>query len=496
LSTSNEPRRSASFPVHRPPSNSWTERLPTPARRRAQLGRWLALGDAVVIATSSGIAYLLREQVGRLDLVRPFAHELPTALAVIPLWVVLFYFAGAYRPEYLNAGGDAFRRFSAGVATGVLALGFVSFLFNLQLARLFVAFLAVLVFLGGGALRLGVRRYLRVRHRRGEMIQRTLLVGSDGDAVQLAAALRSAPGSSYEVVGFLDERREVGEEVDGCPVLGRPREVLEYCQAHRVGFVIVSPAGVSPGTLQDLTIALEGSEVDLAVAPSLFEVVTRRMTIETVGNVPLLHVDQVRLRRGKAALKRALDLVVAAGLGIVTAPLWLVAALAVRMSSPGPVLFRQRRVGRDGREFTMLKFRTMVQDAEERLAEVAHLNEAVGHFFKISDDPRVTRVGRHLRRWSIDELPQLWNVLRGDMSMVGPRPPLPDEVARYAAWHLRRLRVRPGGTGIWQTSGRSEVPFDEAVRMDLFYIENWSLGTDLYLLGRTVAAVLTRRGAR
>jgi lipopolysaccharide/colanic/teichoic acid biosynthesis glycosyltransferase len=137
----------------------------------------------------------------------------------------------------------------------------------------------------------------------------------------------------------------------------------------------------------------------------------------------------------------------------------------------------------------------MVADAEERLAEIAHLNEADGHFFKIADDPRVTPVGRHLRRWSIDELPQLWNVLRGDMSMVGPRPPLPDEVAGYDPWHLRRLRVRPGLTGLWQTSGRSDVPFDEAVRMDLFYIENWSVGLDLYLLGRTVVAVLARRGA-
>jgi exopolysaccharide biosynthesis polyprenyl glycosylphosphotransferase len=449
-----------------------------------------------VIAGSSALAYLLREQVGRLDFLRPFAHELPTTLAVIPLWLALFYFAGAYRPEYLNAGGDAFRRFVGGVATGVLALGFVSFVLNLQLARLFVAFLAVFVFLGGGALRLGMRHYLRARHLRGEMIQRTLIVGSDRDAVQLAVALGSAPDSSYDVIGYLDERRVVGEEVEGHPVLGRPTDVLEFCEAHRVGFVIVSPAGVSPGILKDLTIALEGSEVDLAVAPSLFEVVTRRMMIETVGNVPLLHVDQVRLRRGKAALKRTLDLLVAGVLGVVTLPVWLVAAIAVRATSPGPVLFRQRRVGRDGRELTMLKFRTMVADAEDRLTEVAHLNEADGHFFKITDDPRITTVGRHLRRWSIDELPQLWNVLRGDMSMVGPRPPLPYEVARYDAWQLRRLRVRPGVTGLWQTSGRSDVAFDEAVRMDLFYIENWSLGTDLYLLGRTVAAVLGRRGAR
>jgi exopolysaccharide biosynthesis polyprenyl glycosylphosphotransferase len=467
----------------------------TPARRRFELGRWLATGDAVIIATSSGVAYLLRQNVGRLEFVQPFANEVPAALAVIPLWVGLFYFAGAYRPEYLNAGGDAFRRFVAGVAAGVLALGFVSFLLNLQLSRLFVGFLAVFVFAGGGVLRLGVRRYLRTRYRQGDLIQRTLIVGTDRDAQLLAEALDRAADSSYHVVGYLDERLEVGEQVDGRSVLGRPNGILEYCHAHRVGVVIVSPAGVAPGTLRDVTIALEGSDVDLAVAPSLFQVVTRRMSIETVANVPLLHVDQIRLRRGKAAAKRTLDLLAASALGILLVPVWLGAAVAVATGSRGPVLFRQQRVGRDGRHFTMLKFRTMVADAEERLGDVAHLNEVEGHFFQITDDPRITRVGRHLRRWSVDELPQLWNVVRGDMSMVGPRPPLPHEAEAYDPWHLRRLRVRPGLTGIWQTSGRSDVPFDEAVRMDLFYIENWSLGTDLYLLGKTVSAVLGRRGA-
>jgi exopolysaccharide biosynthesis polyprenyl glycosylphosphotransferase len=428
--------------------------------------------------------------------VQPFAYEMPAALSVIPLWLGLFYLAGAYRPEYLNAGGDAFRRFVAGVAAGVLALGFVSFLFNLQLARLFVGFLAVFVFVGGGLLRHGVRRYLQYRHARGEMIQRTLIAGTDSDAQQLAQTLSAAPDSSYQVVGYLDELRPLGEKVRGLPVLGRPSGVAEYCADHGIGVVIVSPAGVSPGTLRDLTIGLEDTPVDLAVAPSLFQVVTRRMTIETVGNVPLLHVDQIRLTRGKAALKRTLDLGTIIGLGVLSAPVWLLAVVLIRLDSPGPVLFRQERVGRDGRRFRMLKFRTMVEDAEDRLAEVAHLNEAQGHFFKIADDPRITRVGAHLRRWSIDELPQLWNVLRGDMSMVGPRPPLASEVENYEPWHLRRLRVRPGVTGIWQTSGRSDVPFDEAVRLDLFYIENWSLGTDLYLLGRTVSAVLGRRGAR
>jgi len=467
----------------------------SPTTWRRQLGRWLAVGDVAVIALGSALAYVTREAIGRTDLAGAFAGEVPVALAITPLWLLLFHLAGAYRPEYLNAGGDAVRRFVAGVTAGVLALGFTSFLFNLQLSRLFVVFVAGYVLLGGALLRWALRRYVRTRQARGELVQRALLVGTDTDALQLAATLASDPDSSYTLVGYLDDSRAIGEEVDGATVLGRPADAEALAAAHGVGVVIVSPGGVSPGTLRDVTIALEGTPVDLAVAPSLFQVVTRRMTIETVGNVPILHVDQIRLGRFRRILKRSLDLVVATGLLLVTSPFWLAAAILVRTSSPGPVLFRQERSGRDGAPFQILKLRTMVADAEERLAELQHLNEADGVLFKIADDPRVTEIGRVLRRWSIDELPQLLNVLRGDMSMVGPRPPLPDEVARYEPWHLRRLRVRPGLTGVWQVSGRSNVPFDEAVRLDLFYIENWSLGTDLWLLARTIPAVLRRDGA-
>jgi exopolysaccharide biosynthesis polyprenyl glycosylphosphotransferase len=466
----------------------------SPTHRRRELGRWLAYGDSLVIALASLLAFVAREQLGRFPGVRGFAEDVPVAIAVIPLWLLVFYFAGAYRPEYLNAGGDAFRRFVAGVAGGVLVVGFVSFALNLQLSRLYVLLLAAFVFIGGGALRYGMRRYLQSRYRRGELVQRSLLVGTDDAARQLAGALASSPDSSYEVVGYLDDRT-TEKDLDGLPVLGSPRHVGAICAQNRIGCVIVSPAGVEPGALRDVTIALEGSEVDLVVSPSLFQVVTRRMTIETVGNVPLLHVDQIRLRRGKAALKRSLDLLGALSLLVAALPMWGIAALAIRWDSPGPAHFTQRRVGREGHEFTMLKLRTMVEDAEERRPDLVAERAEDGLLFKMEKDPRITRVGRHLRRWSIDELPQLLNVLRGDMSLVGPRPPLPEEVQRYEPWHLRRLRVRPGVTGIWQVSGRSDVPFDEAVRMDLFYIENWSLGTDLLLLARTVGAVISRRGA-
>jgi exopolysaccharide biosynthesis polyprenyl glycosylphosphotransferase len=470
-------------------------RLRTPSRRRVIVGRWLALGDTLTIATATLAAYALRTELGQSALVRPFANEVPAAFALIPSWLLVFYLVGAYRPEYLNSGGDAFRRFTAGVGVGVLSVGFASFVLDLSLSRLFVAFLAALVFCLGGFLRVAVRRYLHSSYAEGRHIQRALVVGTDPDARDFVAALRSAPGSGYQVVGYLDEEASSRTMIDGLPVLGSPEELAAICDDQSAGLVVVSPSGVTSGTLRDVTVALEGSPVDLAVTPSLFQVVTRRMTIETVAGIPLLHVHQIRLERGKAAVKRALDLAVATCLLILATPVLFAASIAIWATSSGPILFRQERVGREGRPFEILKFRTMVDDAEERFPDVAHLNDAGGHFFKIARDPRITPVGRHLRRWSIDELPQLVNVLRGDMSMVGPRPPLPGEVAAYEPWHLRRLRVRPGITGVWQVSGRSEVAFDEAVRLDLFYIENWSLGYDLFILAKTVRAVLSRQGA-
>jgi exopolysaccharide biosynthesis polyprenyl glycosylphosphotransferase len=470
--------------------------IATPGLWRRRIGRALAAADVGVIALASYLAYWLRNALGEAGVVRGFENELPTALAVIPLWLLIFHYAGAYRPEVLNTGGDAFRRFVAGAFGGLFALGFVSFLLNLSLARLYVGFLFAFVLVLGGLVRVGVRRYLRTRRGRGRLQQNVLVVGADEDAVTTARAIAADEIGGYRPVGFLTDELPVGTGVaGGLQVLGRPADVLDIAYDVRAGLVLVSPTGVPPGTLQDVTLALEGSPVDLAVAPSLFQVVSRRVTVESVANVAILHVDQIRLERGKAALKRTLDLVVAGVALVVTLPVLAVVLVAIRLDSRGPVLFRQVRVGRDGREFTVLKLRTMVADAHRQRDELAHLNEADGPLFKIRDDPRITRVGRVLRTWSLDELPQLVNVLRGDMSLVGPRPALPEEVEKYTPWQMRRLRVRPGITGVWQVSGRSDVPFDEAVRMDLFYIENWSLGTDLFLLGKTLLAVLGRQGA-
>jgi len=327
-------------------------------------------------------------------------------------------------------------------------------------------------------------------------VMNTVIVGINEESGAVADAIVRHPECGYRLVGYVDDRVPVGEEVNGVPVLDRVGEnAASTARRAGAGLVVVSPTAVEPGTLRRMALALEGSEIDLAIAPSLFEVVTRRVTVEAIDNVPILQVEQIRLGRFNAALKRSVDIVGSLGMLLVLWPVMAAAAIAIRLDSKGPVLFRQDRSGRDGKPFVILKFRTMVEDAEERLDGVADLNEAGHHFFKVRQDPRVTRVGHFLRKWSIDEIPQLFNVLRGDMSLVGPRPPLPREVARYEDWHLRRLRVRPGLTGLWQVSGRSNIPFDEAVRLDVFYIENWSIGLDLAILLRTVRAVLGRHGA-
>ncbi len=470
--------------------------LATPHMWRRRLRRFLLAADASVIAVSSLLAYLLRAALPAVFSLEPFQNEIPVALGVLPLWLVVLYGFGCYRPEVINSPAESLRRFGAASLVGALLLGFLSFALKLQLSRIYVGVFVGLVLALGTAMRTFVREYLNRQRSRGRFIQRVLMVGADEEAVDVALAMKRVPTAGYRVVGFMDDRLEPGSLVAGeFEVLGPLSETLKKAAETRAGLAVVSPTAVPPGTLRQLIVALEGSPIDIAVAPSLFEVVTRRVSIEPVGTVNLLHVDQIRLVGLRALAKRTLDVVAAVALFVVTAPIMVGCALAILLSDGPPILFRQRRVGKDGRPFVIYKFRTMLPGAEHDQSELEDRNEAGHILFKIKDDPRITPVGKILRRWSADELPQLWNVLKGEMSMVGPRPALPEEVDKYEPWHLRRLRVRPGITGIWQVSGRSSVPFDEAVRMDLFYIENWSLGLDLVLLARTVAAVLSRRGA-
>jgi exopolysaccharide biosynthesis polyprenyl glycosylphosphotransferase len=285
-------------------------------------------------------------------------------------------------------------------------------------------------------------------------------------------------------------------EIAGVPVFGGLGSVS--AAVHQVGadtVAVLACPEMNGIRLRELAWELEETGTDLCVAPALIDVAGPRTTIRPVAGLPLLQLDHPELAGGKQVIKAVFDRVAAAMILIAVSPLFLVIALAIRLDDHGPVLFKQTRVGRDGHTFKVYKFRTMVVDAEQRKQQLQALNEGAGMLFKMRRDPRVTKVGGSLRRTSLDELPQLLNVLKGDMSLVGPRPALPDEVARYGDHMRRRLVVKPGITGLWQVSGRSGLSWEEAFRLDLRYVDNWSIMLDLQILWKTFSAVTSGSGA-
>jgi exopolysaccharide biosynthesis polyprenyl glycosylphosphotransferase len=326
-------------------------------------------------------------------------------------------------------------------------------------------------------------------------------VGHRAAVADLIRQLRREPYHGMEIVAAcLPPMLAIGEdavaEVEGVPVagdFGGVGFVVEATQACTVA-VLACPEldGVA---LRRLAWQLEKDDVDLVVAPALMEVAGPRTSIRPVAGLPLLHVEHPELSGARRVVKNVFDRASASLALILLSPLLVAIVIAIRAGSHGPALFRQVRVGRDGREFTVLKFRTMVVDAEQRKAALVDYNDHDGVLFKIRNDPRVTRAGAWLRRYSLDELPQLINVLRGDMSLVGPRPPLPEEVVQYGDDVRRRLVVRPGMTGLWQVSGRADLSWEESVRLDLRYVENWSLTLDLQILWKTWSAVARGSGA-
>jgi exopolysaccharide biosynthesis polyprenyl glycosylphosphotransferase len=324
-----------------------------------------------------------------------------------------------------------------------------------------------------------------------------VVVGRGGAVLELVDRLRRTHHAGLQVVAACvtpDDRARVARVAD-LPVAGLEDVIETAARMDADTIAVTSASETAAQYLRSLSWQLEGTGLELLVAPGLVEVAGPRLHIRPFDGLPLLAVEQPRFEGWRRVVKGAIDRAVALGALVVLAPVFGMLALAVRLSGPGPVLYRQQRVGLGGQHFTILKFRSMVQGADQQVAGLSDGNDADGLLFKIRHDPRVTPVGRWLRRLSLDELPQLINVLAGHMSLVGPRPPLPDEVARYDTSVSRRLLVKPGLTGLWQISGRSDLPWEEAVRLDLRYVENWSLALDVQILWKTARAVVTASGA-
>jgi len=340
---------------------------------------------------------------------------------------------------------------------------------------------------------LAVQSWLR---QRGIGIKRVIIVGAGEVGRRVMRTIVARPDLGYEIVGYVDDNPDKGEsEIGRIPGLGAIDDLPCDINGQSVDEVLVTLPWTHHRRILSVLRECERRNVNARIVPDFFQLSLSQVEIGDLGGIPLISVQEIAFRPLSLYLKRAMD-VTGALLGLVFgAPVFLLIAIAIRLDSKGPIIFSQERVGKDGERFNIYKFRSMRVGAERERGDLTHLNEADGPLFKIRDDPRLTRVGAFLRRTSLDELPQLFNVLKGEMSLVGPRPPIPEEVELYEPWHEKRLAVSPGITGLWQVSGRSELTFDEMVLLDIYYIENWSPWMDLSILIQTIPQVILGDGA-
>ncbi|MGW5238149.1 sugar transferase [Monashia sp. NPDC004114] len=467
--------------------------------RGVRLLQWgIAAGDLVVIATSMVLA-----AAGRMSLeIFSAASDLNAVAQSVGVWIIagwmlVNYFMGTYASMYVGVGTREYARVGSAAALTAGAIGIMSYVTKFNLSRGFF----VLLFGIGLPLLLLWRWCARgLVHRvraRGHLMTRVVVCGSAGHVDDVVTVLRRESRLGYSIIGALTPADQAGGSTPlGVRILGdTSRTAASVLSAAADLVVFTEGAFPSPVDFRRIAWDLEGHHVQMAVVPSLSDISSGRIAMRPVGGLPLVHVEQPQGLAASRGLKRMFDVLGGSLLLVLSSPLLLVVALTIKLHDRGPVLFRQIRVGRDGELFECLKFRSMMVDAEARLNAVAHLNQTDGVLFKAQSDPRITTVGRVIRRYSIDELPQLVNVITGHMSLVGPRPALPSEVRQYAPDMKRRLRVRPGMTGLWQVSGRSDLSWDDAVRLDLYYVDNWSIVQDLSILLRTIRAVVASRGA-
>jgi exopolysaccharide biosynthesis polyprenyl glycosylphosphotransferase len=458
------------------------------------LRRGLVVADVIAIVVGISLSLLLHAVVGPVAVDFRSAHVL-LAMIAVPAWLAGVSMNKLYMSRVIERAIDEARRI---VLAGAFALGaMLGVAFALQFNDLSRGWITS-IFLIVTATLLLERRIARAvfakLRRSGRINRRVAIIGTDAHAVALLHTVQRNPALGYEVVGFIGDD-DVGRRSDDHVVLGTLDQAVGVLDEQRCVGVMISLNSVAADHVNRLTRALTDHGFHVALSTSLRDIDMTRMRPQNLDGQTLIYVEPTIRSGWRARAKRVFDLVVASVALLLAAPLILVAALLIRLESRGPVFFHQQRVGREGRSFDVFKLRTMYVDAEARRAELMDHNEMDGPLFKITHDPRVTRVGRVLRKLSLDELPQFWNVIRGDMSVVGPRPALPDEMTQWDPELHDRLRVLPGITGMWQVSGRNDTSFEEYKRLDLYYVDNWSLLHDMRIVLRTFVVVLLQRGA-
>lgn len=464
--------------------------------------RRLFVTDSLIIVGVVFGAQALRFGQSRADLYIPgvtdagfdVAYTLVSTVLILA-WICALRLYDTRNAKVVGSGWMEYRRVADASIRVFGLLAILAFLLHVDVAR---AYLLLALPAGVASLiacRWLWRRWLAAQRRTGAYVSRAVIVGEHAKSLHIAREIHRDSASGLVITGAFTEGGNGGELLPGVPIIGDIEDVTTGTALTGADAVVYSGSDlISPAQLRQFGWDLQSRGIDLIVAAALTDIAGPRIHAQPVAGLSLLHVDYPAFTGSRYAAKRAFDVIAASFALVVLSPLFLLVAVLVRRDG-GPALFRQRRVGLEGRRFTMLKFRTMVPDAEKRLPDLLDSSDGNGVLFKMRDDPRVTRLGRALRRFSIDELPQLINVLRGDMSLVGPRPPLMSEVDTYEKRVQRRLLVKPGITGLWQISGRSDLSWDDSIRLDLYYVENRSLTTDLAILWRTLRVVIQRQGA-
>jgi exopolysaccharide biosynthesis polyprenyl glycosylphosphotransferase len=488
-------------PARGPAAAEVQRRARVRSRLRTRLAAFLA--DVLLIHLGFVLAFWLRYELRLIPadtgefFDAPFSAYYLAEAVLMAVALTVFARRGLYQLKRTTQWLDEAGTIVTGVTMAVAVLVMVFYVFRpgvTSRAMLFYAWLLVIVLLS--AARLAGRWVIRERRRRGLGLARVLVVGAGHIGKMVMQQLAGRPGLGYDLAGFCDDvfwsqRAPFGR----FQCLGAVADLPQVLRAQGVDEVVIALPSAEHQRILEIVSLCERNGVDFRLVPDTFDLTLGALEIDHLAGIPLIGRRESALKGFNRALKRLIDVVVSFLALLLVTPAVLLAALAVKLDSPGPVFYSQERLGARGRVVRIFKLRSMYVDADARLASLLPKNEAGGPIFKMRDDPRRTRVGRYIRKFSLDEALQLWNVLAGDFSLVGPRAPIPSEVERYDAWHRRRLEVTPGLTGLWQVSGRSDLPFDEMVMLDLYYIENWSISLDLKIILQTIPAVLSGRGA-
>lgn len=466
-------------------------------------GIFLIITDVVFLCISFYLSYFLRFKTGEIaELNKTYFIETNYffySLVFIILSILVFFVFNLYDRDKIYKGSGYYSRLFKAVFINIIVIIFVGYIFEqFTFSRKWILLLAlfnlVLIFFG----RFSIETITQKLIKKYGIIPRTLIVGIGENAKRIEDSLKKYSKEDDIILGHVDKKQRIGKDKEyskDFTILGYLENLKDIIYENNIQRVIISSPEFKYDEILDILERLKGLDITVLIFPGFFEFSLRRLSMREIGGVPLMQVANIGFFGINLFLKNFIDYVLGVILFIFFILIYLVVGFMIKINSKGPVFFKQKRMTKDCKIFYMYKFRTMYMDAEERLKELIECNEADGPLFKMKDDPRITKVGRFLRRFSIDEIPQIINVLKGELSLVGPRPPLPVEVQQYNDWEMKRMNVKQGMTGLWQISGRSDLSFEEMARLDLYYIQNWSIEIDVKILIKTIPTVLFGKGA-